>query len=351
MKTVIFRPLVFLLLLLPSVPALYGQHDMPKPNWDRTLALHTAYATDTQALLKPLFNQARSGDTTDLISSLSAIQADARLSAPARDYLMFSFVQGLSDMDANAVDSKVLDLLSSYEALTLVEHDDFAGSGVPLFNIRAATAGVRHTWERQLAQDRAQALLQESTEQWIAAYLSATATERRGMADSLGFAAAPQLQELGWSALARIDKQPELTLIAAQAGLESDDFELVQQSISKGTGPGMSQILQAAASRLSSDEALAVLENSVRLGSDSKAGLAIAQLAPAHLDHPGIRTMLFETLSSRNLGAAAGMLLGASNDPAIQKQLGEIASGEDGLARKRASLALNSRQVEVGAAK
>jgi hypothetical protein len=91
------------------------------------------------------------------------------------------------------------------------------------------------------------------------------------------------------------------------------------------------------------------LEYSLQSGSETKAALAIAQLAPTLLDEPAVRKMLFSTLADRNLGAAAAMVLGASPDPGIQAQLSEIASNKKGLARQRAALAISTGQADRGA--
>jgi len=140
--------------------------------------------------------------------------------------------------------------------------------------------------------------------------------------------------------------RPELTLVAAQAGLDSGDFELLQQSISRGSGPGLPRVLEAASRKLSVEDSIGLLNYSLQLGSDAKAALAIAQLAPTHLDEPAVREMLFSTLASRNLGAAAALVLGASADPEIQARLSEIASKENGLAQQRAAWAISNRRAD-----
>jgi len=141
MKAAIFRFLVVPFCLVTSLN-LDAQRMMPEPNWDRALAVQTIRKTDTQAILKPLFQMALAGRNEELLYSLSAIRQDPGIPNPTRDYLVFSFALGLSDLDANAVSPEVMDFLSTYEALTLVAHDDHPAMAVPLFNIRAATAGV-----------------------------------------------------------------------------------------------------------------------------------------------------------------------------------------------------------------
>jgi hypothetical protein len=328
---------------------LYGQTAMPEPNWDRSLALRTIHKDDTQATLKPLFQMARAGNNQELLDALSAIVQDPGIPAPAKDYTVFSFTLGLSDLDVNSVSPKVLGFLSTYEAQTLVAHDDHPRMAVPLFNVRAAAAGVQNNWDRQQAATRATSLLQEHPDQWVSSYLAAGPAGRRGFVDALDFAPAGQLRELGWSALALLDEKPELTLVTASAAMNSGDFELLQQSISRGDGPGLSRVLETASRKLSVEESINLLEHSLQLGSDTKAALAIAQLAPTLLDEPAVRKMLFSTLADRNLGAAAALVLGASSNPEIQAQLGEIASKKEGLARQRAEMAISTGRANGGA--
>jgi len=342
---VIFRTLALLFCLSPWL-SVQAQFVMPEPNWDRGMALRIVQQTETQATLKPLFQMARKGKNKELLEALSALQQDPDISAPARDYLLFSFTLGLGDLDANAVSSNVLHFLSNYEVGTLVAHDEHPRMGIPLFNIQAAAAGVRNAWDRQLASTRAQNLMPGPADQWILSYLSASRVERRGFVDALYFASADQLQRLGHTALAQLEGRPELTVIAAQAGLESGDFELLQQSIMRGSGPDLPGILKAASQQLSTEENIRLLDHSLRLGFDTSAALAIAQLAPAHLNEPAVREMLFSTLANRNLGAAAALVLGASPDPGIQDRLNEIAAQKDGLAQQRASLAISTRRAD-----
>jgi hypothetical protein len=167
--------------------------------------------------------------------------------------------------------------------------------------------------------------------------------------DALDFASVEQLHELGWSALAQLDSRPELTIITARAGLASGDYELVRQSVARGGGPDLPGILEAASHQLSVEESIGVLSHALQSGSDTRAALAIAQLAPVHLDEQTVQELLFNTLGNRNLGAAAALVLGASAAPEIQERLARIAAGKDGLLRQRATLAISTRPLDTGA--
>ncbi|MFC1605944.1 hypothetical protein ACFL33_03685 [Pseudomonadota bacterium] len=336
--------LVFFLLQFTWVVA--TQADVPAPNWDRTLALHAIDKADIQDRLKPLYQMAHEGSSTKLLESLLAIEQDPALPPPAQDYLVFSFTVGLGDLDPNTVAPEVLEYLSTYEAHALVAHEEHSDIAVPLFNVTAAAAGVRNHWYRQQAAAHAGKLSRGPADSWVSAYLAENQAGRRGFVDALEFASDTELRGLGQAALARLEERPELTLLTARAGLRSGDTKLLQQAIAHGGGPELSQALQAAARELSAEECIGLLDHSLRQGSDTKAALAIAHLAPARLDEPAVRQMLFSALSDRNLGAAAALVLGASPDPEVQRRLREIAAQDTGLAKKRAALAIQARQVE-----
>jgi hypothetical protein len=348
MNASINRPyLVFFLLQFAWVVA--TQADVTAPNWDRTLALRMIDKADMQYRLKSLYQMAREGSSTELLESLLAIEQDPALTAPARDYLMFNFAAGLSDLDPETVEPALLDYLSAYQARTLVAHDEHPGMAVPLFNVTAAAAGVRNHWHRQQAAAQAEKLLRGPADSWVSTYLMENQAGRRGFLDALQFSSGAELRGLGQAALARLEEWPELTLLVARAGLRSGDTSLLRQAIARGSGPDLSQALRAAARDLSAEECIGLLEHSLRQDSDTKAALAIAHLAPARLGDPAVQDLLFSTLADQSLGAAAALVLGASPDPAVQRRLSDIASQDTGLAKERAALAIQSRKAEMGA--
>ena len=334
----------FLVIFMGFVPSfsLYGGES----NWDRTSALQSISEINTQATLEPLFELVRTGKNSALLNALSAVDQDRGIPAPVRDYIVFSFTHSLSDQAPGTVSLQVLDYLSNYQPHTLVAHDDHPRMATPLFNVRAATAGVRNRWARQQASIRAEGLLQEQPDQWISTYLEASPAERRGFVDALDFASIEQLSRLGWSALPFLDEQPELTLVAARGGMISDDFELLRRAISRGGGPGLPKALAAVSPGLSNDEAADLLGSALRSGSDTRAALAIAQLAPGRLRDPAISELLFDALAHQNLGAAAALVLGSSHDPDIQARLNEIALGKASLSQQRAELAISTMHAD-----
>jgi hypothetical protein len=341
-KTSLICLVIYLVISLAPVFAANTSSRMQEPNWDRSLALQAIQNEDTQAILKPLFQMARSGNEVDLLDSLSVLQTDTGLPDPVRDYLLFSFTVGLADLDANSVSPDVLGFLSGYRARTLVPHEEYPQMGVAMFNIRAVASGVRSHWDRQLASKRARDLMRGPADQWLLSYLAAGPSERRGFVDALHSAPADDLQALGRAALAQLDDKPELLVISARAGLQTGDFDLLRHSVTRGSGADLPDILKAASRELSVEQNIRLLDQTLREATDTTAGLAIAQLAPAHLDQAEIREILFRTLSNRRLGAAAALVLGASEDPEIRQRLSLIAEQATGLEQQRAALAIRT---------
>jgi len=329
-------------------PTLHAQSAMPAANWDRSLALSVVRQSVTRAELKSLFELVRTGSNSELLGSLSLIEQDPATPGPVKDFLMYTFAVGLGDLDADVVNQEVLRFLDTYEVKTRVSHLDHPRMNVPLYNVQAATAGVRSRWDRQKASVRAQELWEGQTAQWISAYLEANHTERMGFVDALDFATAEQIDELGWTALEHLDERPGLTLIIARAGVASRDIRLLHQAVLRGSGPELSKALAIISPELSDDAAAELLSNVLYSAPtvNATAALAISLLAPGRLHNPEVSNMLFSNLESRNLGAAAALVLGASQDPEIQARLRAIASEKDGLSQQRAHLAISTRQLE-----
>ncbi len=341
MKAAAQIALILFTCLLP-LRTVYGQAAFPEPNWDRALAVETAQSIDTDSVLKTLYQPARAGYNRQVLDTLLAIEQNSDWPVPAREYTIWSFAIGLSDMNVNTVGPEVLEYLSAYQPRTLVAHDDRDNVGVPLFNISVAAAGVHNSWARQQGRSRAERLFQNDPALWINAYLDAGPAERRGFTDALDFASDKQLDALARSAIEHLNDHPGLTAVAGKSALILGDRDLLQHTLALGSGPYLHHVLKAASKSLDANENKALLFQAIRHDPDTKAGLAIAQLAPALLDDPAVREKMFQILESRDLGSSAAMVLGSSPDPAIRARLNTIAASKEGLASQRASLAIGA---------
>ena len=346
MKTIL-KLFLFLLFCLPTWQFAHAESAMPKPNWDRALAVESANSVDTDPVLKNLYQLARTGNNRQLLDSLSALEQNRNWSVPAREYVIWTFTIGLSDMEVNTVNQEVLEYLSTYQPRTLVSHDDRSDVGVTLFNVSAAAAGVQNSWRRQVAANRAEFLLQSDSGRWIDAYLRADKVERRGFADALDFASDKQLSALGRSALERLSSEPALTVIAGKSALILADPELLEQTVVLGGGPDLHHILEAASLNLDAEDSRELLYHVIRTGPEKNAGLAIAQLAPGLLGDPDVREKMFIMLENLELGTSAALVLGSSSNPKVRSRLENVAGGKDGRASQRASIAINSSDQQM----
>ena len=319
----------------------FAQSQTQDPLWDRSTALQTVDRKQVMVALKPMYEMVRTGNEAGLLSVLSELKSDPDLPDPARDYVVYKFTLGLGDMEADAVSRAVIGWLSDYRSVTLVAHEDHPRHAVPLFNVRAAAQGVVNAWERQKAAIEAERKLGEAPDQFISAYLDASPAGRRGFIDALEFASTEQSAELSRLAVEHLALSPELTLMAARASIKSGEMQLLRRSIAQGEGPGLARALKEAAAGLSADETAGLLQYAMELESESKAALAIAQLAPGKLDDPAVRDLMFKALTHQTLGASAALVLGRSADPGIQFRLNEIAAGKEGLEKQRAKLAIS----------
>lgn len=319
----------------------FAQVQTQDPLWDRSTALQTVDKAQVKDSLRPLYAMARSGDEAGLLSALSVMASTPELPDPMRDYVVYRFTLGLGDMEVDAVSPAVIGWLSSYPPATRVAHEDHPRHAVPLFNVQAAAHGVVNGWERQKAAIEAERLLGESPAQFISAYLDASRSGQQGFTDALEFASTEQSAELGRLAVEHLAVSPELTLVAARASMKSGEMEMLRRSIALGEGPGVARALKEAAASLSAEETAGLLQYAMELGSESKAALAIARLAPGNLENPAVRDQMFETLTHQTLGSSAALVLGSSKNPEIQSRLNEIAAGEEGLEKQRARLAIS----------
>jgi hypothetical protein len=333
-----FGPTVLLAAMLACLPV-RAERALPQPNWTHGEVHQAVAETDPLESLRPFLELARSHQDTMLLQELNRLAKDDSVLLPVRERLLFEFAISLSDLDRLAVGPAVLEFLETYQPRVLVPHEDSRQLGIPMYNIRAAAAGVRHEWQWQAGAAEAMALKAAPGGAWLAAYLSTGPAGRNGYLDRLDAISEPVLRSLAQQAADRLPDEPDLTPIVSRAALLLSDVELLQSAVAQGTGPGLATALRMAASALNEPERADLLEHAVRHAPAVNAALALAELSPGLLHRPETIALLFGLLEDPELGAASALALSRSPTPTVRAQLEELAAQGLGTASRRAAVA------------
>lgn len=331
--------LPLLILSLLSTPLTYAQTSMP-PNWNEADALAVIGRVDTAPEVQNMRLLMQKGDSAALLESAIAIRENTSWPAPAREFVLFSLAQSLSDIPPGLIDNSVTDYLSAQQPTVRVAHPDRPTASVPMFNIAAATAGALAEWERTAARSRANELIRTGRQHWLEAYLEASPVERGGFRVSAATYADPDLSGLADLALQKSVSHPELTVIATMAGLRLGDADMVGQSLARNRQPGLPEMMRASRDVFQPAELQQILRDAIHLSPAPTASIVIAEIAPTLLDQSAVRDLMFELLANRELGASAALVLSSSPSGRIHRRLAEVAASDSGMAAQRAGLAL-----------
>ena len=282
---------------------------------------------------------ARAGEHGRLLEELERIAADRALALPVRERLLFDFAVSLSDLDSRAADPAVLEFLLAYEPRVLLPHEDAPMLGVPLYNVRGATAGSIQEWRRQEAAEAAAEAAPVEPEAWLAAYLASGPAQRQGYVDSLSLLPEPALRQLAERAAGGLPVEPGLTPVVSRSAVLLADSALLRSLVSNGRGPEVAPALRSVGSELDEPERFALMNDALRDAPAANAALAVAEFAPGLLHHPETTSLLFGLLGHPDLGAVAALALSRSRDAGIHERLAERAAEGQGLEAHRATLA------------
>ena len=103
-------------------------------------------------------------DGEAILRQLKHLETRSDWPQPAREAALFEFTRSLAGLPRTAVAEEVMQHLQNYQAQTLVPHEDHGDTLVPLFNIRGATAGIEHAWQRTEFATDAATLLETNPE-------------------------------------------------------------------------------------------------------------------------------------------------------------------------------------------
>lgn len=315
---------------------------LPEANWDRESALAVARSHDLAPTRLSLLSLTVSGSTVDVLDLLQDISARPEVPGPARDYLVYAFAQDLRGLPASAVAHEVITWLKAYQPNTLIPHEDHPRAAVPLFNVRAAAAGVEHGWLRQDAMLEGMALLKLNPRALVDVYLIETHTAARlGYMATLDQASPEQLAMLSKFATRRLAARPELTPLAGRSALLAGDLAAMEHVVVHGDGPALTHLMREAAQQLESADGMRLMEAAIRHSGPINASLAIAELGPMVSREPAAQALLLDQLGSPELGGAAAIALARVPSPQIRQALADIRTSGDELSAARARMALD----------
>lgn len=315
---------------------------IPEPNWERADALSMVRAYDTTATRQGLLNLTIAGSTAEVLDLLQATGQRNDWPAPVREAVIFTYTQELRTLPPSAVPVEIMTYLKAYRAITLVPHDDHPSTGVPLYNIRAAAAGVEFDWLRQDALLEGLALLKSNPRALADVFLiESHPAARQGYLATLDQASQGQLFSLSKTATRRLKRYPELTPLAGQAALRSGNLEALQEVFLQGQGPYVAPLMRESAGLLPAADTAQLMAATIEGGGPVNAALAIAELAPAANGVRGVPEILMDQLADPELGAPAAMALAQDASPATLRALGELAESGNPLTASRARMALD----------
>ena len=278
-----YRPILLIFALLPGLLVHAGSDTLPGPNWDRASAIAIADTADSRETLALLYRLAREGRSRELLLQVRTIADDTRRPGPERDLILHSLATALGDFEPDMVDPGVLEYLSQTRSRARVAHEEHPRMGVPLYNIRAAASGSLMKWES--FEDRASG-------------------------------------------------GPDTEVYS--------DADAFAKAISGPKGPELAGLVRKARLTLDSEELETIVLSAPSMPDAGAASVVLAELSPDLLGRPAIDDLLFELLGHPELGASAALVLGRHGDGLVLDRLAGLASRDEGLASRRASLAIDT---------
>jgi hypothetical protein len=312
--------------------------------WSRPEALRALASVDLDPTVARLEELTVTGDQAALLGALDGTARRADWPSPARDAALYRYAVGLGRLPADAVPSAALRWLEAYQPQALVPHEDHGGGRVPLFNVRAATAGAIHTWLRREALLEGLALVRAQPRGLVDVFaLESHPAARAGYVATLGQVSPEQLRAINAAVAGRLERAPALTPLAARAAALERDPAALEHVLAHGAGPAVHWMLSDVAQGAPPDLQRDLLDAALRRARPETTALAIARLYPALAGQPAVDEALLARLGDEDLGAAAALALAGSPSPETRRALEVLAAEPGGLASRRANLALRLR--------
>ena len=317
----------------------YGQTSASQ--WDRSGAMAAVRTVDIDAAVYEIGKLSSLADGANTLANLRHIETRSDWPLPAREAVIYQFTRSLAELPRDAVAIEVMQHLRIFQAQTLVPHEDHGELSVPLFNIRAAAAGVENGWQRTESGIEAAMLLKTNPPDLVSGYMaSANHNQRAGYLDALQYAEMADVVAVQNAALEQLGEAPGLTPMVGVTAAITIDIFAIEQLLVNGRGERLSSTLMNLDKRLQPASTAALLDFAIRRAPASNAALAIAAWWPRLRHDPVTRDLMVDSLADPALGASAALALAQNPDVQTIKVLQDTANGDSAAAR-RAQMALD----------
>ncbi len=336
------EPVFKTLFMLGGFAACTLTHGQADPlQWDRESAMAAVHSVNINLATRELGDISTLGNAEVTLEKLRGLVGRRDWPLPAREAVLFRFVQSLAELPRDAVATEVMQYLDSYQARTLVPHEDHAEASVPLFNIRAVAVGVENGWQRSEYAIQAHTLLGKTPSVFVSNYIKFNdQNQRSGYLDALRQARPDNVAAVQEIVLEQAGKSPGLTDLLAATAVITMNGHTVKRLLTQGRGAGMSPALVQLGRQLPPSETAQLLTWTIKNASAVNASLAIAAWWPYLSHDTEIRQLMLATLSDPVLGSSAALALAQAPDIQTIRALKETAKGTSTAAR-RAQMALD----------
>ena len=310
-------------------------------HWQRDSALAAVRSIDIDQAVYEIGDISSLANPDSTLTGLGNIETRGDWPLPAREAEIYQFTRSLAELPRDAVAVEVMQHLQIYQARVLVPHEDHHDAYVPLFNVRAAAAGVENAWQRVEYASEAETLLASDTGKLVSTYVVSTSKNQRAayldVVKHTGMAEVLAIQE---SALRQLKESPAVTpLLGITAGMTADTY-VIERLLTDGRGAGFSSTLVQLGHQLPIAETAALLDFAIQHAPTANAALAISAWWPRLKHMSSSRDALVDLLDDPSLGASAALALAQSPDLQTIKILQDTAS-DNTSAAKRAQMALD----------
>ena len=335
--------------LLAPISA-FSQAGTDPETWEKEEAWLASASVNTQEKRTRLQQLLRARDDTGSLQLLREIELEPDWPAPARERVIYEYVNELRKETPRIVGEEVIAYLTGYQSSVLVPHEDHPRAAVPMFNIRAAANGVVNEWSRQEAAFEGATLVATNPGQLLRAYENEKEfPRRRGLLDALDSASQAQLVAVSQAVLPEISLKPELIAVAHRAAIRSKDIHALTELAENGRGADMHRVFRDSAELFSIEQNQSLLEAALRNPSRETASLAIAQFSAALKGNAATEQLLIQLLDDPKLGSSAALALAlAPSEQALESLQAMANAGGETMFSSRARLALDIHAAGLG---